>query len=154
MKVKVKEITEGCFPVRTNNSASDCFDLILAENVIMKAGEVYVARLGVAMQLPKGCVARVYSRSSSPSKLGVTLANGIGFIDNAYNGDMDEWRCPMYAFKDVELEKGTRICQFEIVPSQFSKWYQKIKWLFSSFTLKRVSKLSNDNRGGIGSTGV
>ena len=68
MKIKVKEITKGCFPVRTGEDKSDCFDLCLAEDVTLKKGEVYVAKLGIATELPKGMVAKIYSRSSAPSK--------------------------------------------------------------------------------------
>ena len=56
MKIKVKEITKGCFPVRTGEDKSDCFDLCLAEDVTLKKGEVYVAKLGIATELPKGLV--------------------------------------------------------------------------------------------------
>ena len=31
MKIKVKEITKGCFPVRSGEGMSDCYDLFLAE---------------------------------------------------------------------------------------------------------------------------
>ena len=154
MKIKVKEITKGCFPVRSNDEASDCYDLFLAEDVTLKKGDVYVAKLGVAMEMPKGIIARMYSRSSSPSKLGVTAANGLGFIDNTYKGDTDEWRCPMLALKDVTITKGTRVCQFETAPSQFATWYQKLKWIFTKPELILVDTLSNCNRGGIGTSGV
>ena len=155
MKIKIKEIIEGCFPVRTGEGKSDCFDLILGEDVTLKKGEVYVARLGIAAELPKGTVARVYSRSSAPSKLGVTVANGIGFIDNVYNGDNDECKAPLYAFKATTLAKGTRICQFEIAPSQFASRWQKLKYLLSSRPfLEKVDYLGNKDRGGIGSSGL
>ena len=154
MKIKVKEITKGCFPVRSNGEASDCYDLFLAEDVTLKKGDVYVAKLGVAMEMPKGIIARMYSRSSSPSKLGVTVANGLGSIDNIYKGDNDEWKCPMLALRDVTLTKGTRVCQFEIAPSQFATWYQKLKWVFTKPELVLVDTLSNCNRGGIGTSGV
>lgn len=155
MKIKVKEIIEGCMPVRTGDGKSDCFDLILGEDITLKKGEVYVARLGVAMQLPKGMVAKVYSRSSCPSKLGITVANGIGFIDNAYNGDNDEWKAPLFAFKAVSIPKGTRICQFEVVPSQFATSWQRLRWLLSCKPLlEKVDMLGNEDREGIGSTGV
>ena len=155
MKIKVKEITKGCFPVRSNGEASDCYDLFLAEDVTLKKGEIYVARLGVAMEMPKGIIARVYSRSSCPSKLGVTVANGLGFIDNIYKGDNDEWKAPLYAFKDVTIPKGTRICQFEIAPSQFATVWQKLRWLFSNkLLLEKVDMLGNKDRGGIGSSGL
>lgn len=154
MKIKVKEITKGCFPVRSNGEASDCYDLFLAEDVTLKEGEVYVARLGVAMEMPKGMIARAYSRSSGPSKMGITVANGLSFIDNIYKGDNDEWRAPLYAFKDVTIPKGTRICQFEIALSQFATVWQKLKWLFSNkLLLEKVDMLGNKDRNGIGSTG-
>ena len=152
MKIRVKEITEGCFPVRSNGEVSDCYDLFLAEDITLKKGEIYVAKLGVAMQLPKGMIAKVYSRSSIPSKFNVSLANCVGIIDNVYNGDGDEWKCPLYAYKATTIPKGTRICQFEVVPSQFAKWYNKLRWVFSTPTLKEVDLLNNKNRGGIGST--
>lgn len=155
MNIKVKEITKGCFPVRTNGSKSDCFDLCLAEDVTLKKGQIYVAKLGVAMELPKGMVAMVYSRSSCPTKLGIGVANSVGYIDNAYNGDSDEWRLPIVAYKAVNLTKGTRVCQFKVSLSQFATIRQKIKWLFSNkIVLTKVDKLTNNNRGGIGSSGV
>lgn len=153
MRVKVKEITEGCFPVRTNGSNSDCYDLFLAEDVTIKKGDIYIAKLGIAMQLPKGLVAKIYSRSSTPSKYNVIIPNSIGFIDNSYNGDEDEWKCPLYALKTTTIPKGTRICQFEVAPSMFSNELQKLKWLFSKITLERVETLNNESRGGIGSSG-
>lgn len=153
MKIKVKEIVEGCMPIRVEGDKSDCFDLVLGEDVTLKKGELFIARLGVAMELPKGMVAKVISRSSTPSKWNVQIANSIGLIDNAYNGDIDEWKAPLLAIKATTIPKGTRICQFEIVPSQFATAWQKIKWVFSNkVELVQVDHLGNDNRGGIGST--
>lgn len=153
MKIKVKEIVEGCMPVRVEGDKSDCFDLVLGEDVTLKKGELFIARLGVAMELPKGMTARVYSRSSTPSKYNVQIANSIGIIDNTYNGDEDEWKAPLLAIKATTIPKGTRICQFEIVPSQFATAWQKLKWVFNNKVgLVQVDHLGNDNRGGIGST--
>lgn len=153
MKIKIKEIELGCMPIRVEGDKSDCFDLRLAEDVTLKKGEFYVARLGVAMELPKGMRANVFSRSSTPGKLNVQVANSVGIIDNVYNGDCDEWMIPLLAFKATVIPKGTRICQFEIVPSQFATAWQKLKWLFSNkVELVPVSYLNNDSRGGFGST--
>mgnify|MGYP001160375623 FL=1 len=155
MKVKIKEIIEGCLPKRVGGDKSDAIDLILGETVTLKKGEVYVARLGIAAEMPKGMIARVYSRSSAPSKLNIGVANGLGFIDNIYNGDNDEWKCPLIAYKACTIEKGTRVCQFEIAPSQFATRWQKIKWLLSSrLKLVKVEELGNTDRGGIGSSGI
>lgn len=153
MKIKVKEIVEGCMPVRVEGDKSDCFDLVLGEDVTLKKGELFIAGLGIAMELPKGMTARVYSRSSTPGKYNVQIANSIGIIDNTYNGDEDEWKAPLLAIKATTIPKGTRICQFEIVPSQFATAWQKLKWVFNNkVELVQVDHLGNDNRGGIGST--
>jgi dUTP pyrophosphatase len=155
MRVRVREIVEGCFPKRIGGSKSDCIDLILGEDVTLKKGELYTARLGISMELPKGMIGRVYFRSSTPVKWNVSIANGLGIIDNVYSGNDDEWKVILHATKATTIPRGTRICQFEIVPSQFATRWQKIKWLLSSgIKLVKVDSLNNKDRGGIGSTGV
>lgn len=153
MKIKIKEIVDGCMPIRVEGDKSDCFDLVLGEDITLKKGELYIARLGVAMEMPKGMRANTFSRSSTPGKCYVQIANGVGIIDNVYKGDDDEWKAPLLAFKATTIPKGTRICQFEIVPSQFATAWQKLKWLFSNkVELVPVDFLGNAARGGIGST--
>lgn len=155
MKIRVKEIIEGCMPVRVNGANSDMFDLILGEDVTLKKGETYVARLGVAMELPKGMIGVIISRSSTPVKLGVMIANSVGLIDQTYNGDSDEWKAPLQALRATTIPKGTRICQFAIVPSQFSTFWQKLRWVLSKkLLLEKVDMLGNKDRGGIGSSGL
>lgn len=151
--IKVKVVEEGCMPVRSGKGKSDCFDLTLAETVTLKKGELYVASLGVAMEIPKGMSARMYLRSSSPVDHKVMMANHVAVMDYRYNGDDDIWRCELIALKSTVIPKGTRICQFELVSSQFATRFEKFKWLFGSKpTLKQVMHLGNKNRGGIGST--
>ena len=155
MKIKVKVNTAGCIPVRTSGKKSDCFDLKLAEDITIKKGNLVLADLGVSMKLPEGMVGKLLIRSSSSTKLGVTLANNLGFIDNSYSGNKDVWRAQLLALKDVSIPKGTRICQFEISLSQFATVWQKLRWLFTSkVELEVVDDLGEVNRGGHGSTGV
>lgn len=155
MKIKVREIIEGCMPVRSGEGKSDCFDLILGEDVTLKKGELYVATLGIAMELPKGLSARAYLRSSTPVKHHVTMANHIAVMDATYCGNDDNWRIELLALKATTITKNTRIAQFEIVLSQFATVWQKIKWLFSGKPeLIKVDSLINKNRGGLGSTGL
>lgn len=154
MKIKVKEITAGCIPVRSGGVKSDCFDLYMAEDVSLKKGELLTVKLGIAAELPKGTVATLYLRSSTPKNWGVMLANSIGFIDNTYNGNNDEWKAPLYAFRTTIIPRGTRICQFEVRPSQFATIWQKLRWILSSkLSIVPVKELGNKSRGGIGSTG-
>ena len=111
--------------------------------------------LGVAMQLPKGYEAVMVPRSSTYKKLGIIQGNNVGIIDETYCGDKDEWRFPAIALRNTTIEKGYRICQFRIQLSQKATIWQKIKWLFSSgIKIVEVPSLNNNNRGGIGSTGI
>jgi dUTP pyrophosphatase len=83
--------------------------------------------------------------------------NSIGIIDNSYCGNQDEWKFPAVALKESKkaIEKGDRICQFRIQLTQKATFWQKLKWLLSSgVELVEVDDLSDNNRGGLGSTGV
>lgn len=176
MKLKIKvKVFPGSTKIELTEKG-DLIDLRAAENVIMMApyanalhkskNEKYrfvdfdraVIPLGVAMQLPKGFKANVYARSSINKKDGnfqVILNNGVGQIDNSYCGPNDQWFISVMCVGKVEVEKGDRICQFEIVPSMKATVWQKLKWLFSSgVELIFVDELENPDRGGHGSTGV
>ena len=122
-------------------NVGDWIDLRAAEDVTLKAGEAKLIPLGVAMELPEGYEALVAPRSSTFRKLGVMMANSLGIIDESYKGDNDEWHFPAYAFKNTNIKKDERICQFRIIQHQ------------PMIHLKEVTHLGNHDRGGIGSTG-
>ncbi len=119
----------------------DWVDLYCAEDISLKAGEFKLISQGISMQLPPGYEAILAPRSSTFKKYGILQANSIGVIDNSYCGDEDIWCFPAYATRDVEIQKGTRICQFRIQKKQ-------PYLIFNS-----VSSLGDNNRGGFGSTG-
>lgn len=156
LKIKVKEITEGCMPVVIERG--DWIDLKLAEDVKFTGPEVQSRKikylpLGIAMELPKGFEAYVLPRSSTPNKWNIEVANSQAIIDESYKGDEDEWKLITKAFKAIEIQKGTRICQFRIMPKMNAGILTKLKWLFSNgVELIKVDSLNNKNRGGIGST--
>ena len=122
-------------------NVGDWVDLRAAEEIKLKAGELKLIPLGVAMELPKGYEALVAPRSSTAKKLGIMMANSIGIIDESYKGDNDEWHFPAYAVKDTTIYKNERICQFRIIEHQ------------PMLHLVEVDSLGNEDRGGIGSTG-
>ncbi len=122
-------------------NVGDWVDLRAAEEVNLKAGELKLIPLGVAMELPKGYEALVAPRSSTAKKLGIMMANSIGIIDESYKGDGDEWHFPAYAVEDTTIYKNERICQFRIIEHQ------------PMLHLVEVESLGNEDRGGIGSTG-
>lgn len=111
--------------------------------------------LNIAMKLPDGFEAVVLPRSSTFKNFGIMLTNSEGVIDNSYCGNSDTWKFGAIAFRNTIITKGSRIAQFRIQLSQKATIWQKIKWLFSSrLKIVQVDNLGNNNRGGIGSTGV
>lgn len=123
-------------------SKGDWIDLRLAETVTLKKGEYQLLSLGVSIKLPKGYEALVAPRSSTFKNYGILLANSIGIIDETYCGTNDIWKFPALATRDITIPADTRIAQFRIIKHQ-----PKIEFIIAN-------KLSNSNRGGIGSTGT
>ena len=158
MKLKVKvRLIDGQSPLETINKG-DCIDLRANEDVSYTNRDpstVSYVSLGVAMQLPKGIIARVYPRSSSPKKFGFTVPHSVGYIDQSYCGNNDEWKLPILPFRRGEINRGDRVCQFELSLSPKATMWQKIKWLFTSgYKFEYVDELSQEDRGGFGSTGT
>lgn len=120
----------------------DMIDLRASEDIEIKAGEYALIPLGVAMELPSGFEAHIYPRSSTFKTWGLTQANSVGVIDNTYNGNDDQWMCPVIASRDVIIHKNDRICQFRIVRNQ------------PEINFCEVKKLTGNNRGGFGSSGT
>ena len=123
-------------------SKGDLIDLRAAEDVEMKAGEFKLISLGIAMQLPKGYMAKIYPRSSAYKNLGIIQANSTGIVDYSYRGDKDVWMFPAIALRDTVIHKNDRICQFEIC-----KVPKKFKFVEYAF-------FATKSRGGIGTTGI
>lgn len=159
-EVRYRLVTSGCAPVVNDNG--DAFDLRAAKDVRLSApvvnpdnGEVKFSTnlipLGIAMELPKGCKADVKPRSSTFKKWHIVQANSIGLIDETYCGDTDEWKMPVIAFQKSKIEKGDRLCQFEIRPSQKATFWQKLMWLLTTgYRFVEVESLGNEPRGGFG----
>ena len=157
MKLKIQvKLINGQQPLNIIDKG-DCIDLHSNIECTYSAKDIsklIYLPLGVAMKLPKGMIAKVYPRSSSPKRYGFIVPNSLGIIDQTYCGNEDEWMLPILPFKEGKVEWGDRVCQFEICLSQKATIWQKIKWLLSSgIKIEYVDKLEKTNRGGFGSTG-
>ena len=139
--IYVKYFHEDMEPLCYVEGKSDWIDLRTAEEVTLKAGEFRLIPLGIAIALPEGYEAHLAPRSSTFKNYGILQTNSIGVVDWSYRGDNDEWRMPVWATRDVTIEKGARICQFRIVENQ-----PKLNFV-------RVEHLEGPDRGGFGSTG-
>ena len=117
-EIKVKYFVDGIDELCAVAGKSDWIDLHAAEEVTLKAGEFRLIPLGVAMALPEGYEAHIVPRSSTFKNYGILQANSMGVVDCSYCGDNDQWRMPVYATRDVTIEKNARICQFRIMRNQ------------------------------------
>ena len=140
-EIKVKYFVDGIDELCAVAGKSDWIDLHAAEEVTLKAGEFRLIPLGVAMALPEGYEAHIVPRSSTFKNYGILQTSSMGVVDGSYRGDNDQWRMPVYATRDVTIEKNARICQFRIVRNQ------------PPLTFTRAEHLDGPDRGGFGSTG-
>lgn len=139
--IKIKYFTEDIDRINKIDKG-DWIDLRAAETVRLNAGEFKLIPLGVAMQLPKGYEAHVVPRSSTYKNFGIIQTNHQAVIDESYCGNDDQWYYPAYALRDTIININDRICQFRIMKKQ------------PEIEFDEVLFLENENRGGIGSTGV
>ena len=140
-EIKVKYFVDGIDELCAVAGKSDWIDLHAAEEVTLKAGEFRLIPLGVAMALPEGYEAHIVPRSSTFKNYGTLQTSSMGVVDGSYRGDNDQWRMPVYATRDVTIEKNARICQFRIMKNQ------------PPLVFTRVERLEGPDRGGFGSTG-
>lgn len=141
-QIKVKYFFDDLDELRYVDGKSDWIDLRAAETVELKAGEFRLIPLGIAIQLPQGYEAHIAPRSSTFKNYGLLQTNSVGVVDESYCGDNDQWHMPVYATRDVTVERGARICQFRIMEHQ-----PKLQFI-------RVERLDGPDRGGFGSTGT
>lgn len=120
----------------------DWIDLRSAETIHLKKGEFHLVPLGIGMKLPDGYEANIVPRSSTYKNFKIIQTNSFAVIDNTYSGDNDQWFYPVIAMEDTVINKNDRICQF------------KINKIQPPIILSEVKKLGDNDRGGIGSTGI
>ena len=128
--------------LRYIDGKSDWIDLRAADTVELKAGEFRLIPLGVSMKLPAGYEAHVVPRSSTFKNYGILQANSVGIIDESYCGTGDQWFFPAYATRDTVINVNDRICQFRIMEKM------------PAVELVTVEHMTDESRGGIGSTGT
>lgn len=132
----------GDVPMPERITVGDWIDLCNSEDVSINTFECKPIPLGVCMKLPEGYEAHLLPRGSTYKNFGIIQANSMGIIDESYCGDNDQWFMPAIALRGTFIPKGSRICQFRIMPKM-----EKVKFVE---TFHMVDK----DRGGYGSTGV
>ena len=120
----------------------DWIDMYASETVTMNPGDFHIIPLGVSMKLPDGYEAHLAPRSSTFKKWGILMVNSVGVVDNSYCGEGDVWGFAALAVRPTTIHKGDRIAQFRIL-----KKMGPIDFL-------EVDHMTDNDRGGFGSTGV
>jgi dUTP pyrophosphatase len=125
MQIPIKRF-DKTYPLPSNNKGAACFDFICRETVTIPPHEIKAIAQNVALQVPDGYALLLFSRSSTPLRKGLMLANGVGVVDPFYSGDKDE----NLAFflnvtdKPVTVEAGDKVVQGMIIKTEVVDWVE------------------------------
>jgi dUTP pyrophosphatase len=142
MELKIRRFDKTMPLPEYKTDGAVAMDLAARENTVIPPGGVVAVPCNVAIEFPPGYFVLMAGRSSL-SKRGLTMANGVGIIDQDYSGDNDEYKAILRNFTDapVTVLKGDRIVQILVIACE-------------KVTLREVETLGKPDRGGIGSTGI
>ena len=142
MKVKIQRIDKDLELPVYETDGSVGFDILAREDSEVAVGSIGVVPSNLIVEVPKGYMLVVASRSSTPMKKGLTPPHGFGIIDHDYCGPEDEIGVLVYNFGEetVKVKRGEKIAQGVFVR------IDKFEW-------EEVDDIGRDSRGGFGSTG-
>lgn len=89
-------------------------DLYARESVRLEPGERAVVPTGVAIALPRGCVGLVHPRSGLAARVGLSLVNTPGTIDEGYRGEVKVIAINLDPTSALEIARGERIAQLVV----------------------------------------
>ena len=143
MQIKIKRIDSHLPLPGYQTPGSVAFDLYARESVVIPPWKPTIIPANVIIEVPAGYFLMLASRSSTPIKKNLMVANGIGVIDQDYHGDKDEIGIQVLNFsqEDVTIEKGERIAQALLVK------------IAKVIEFEEVESIKKESRGGFGSTG-
>ena len=141
MEVKIKRIDKSLPLPKYETEGSVGFDLLCRESAEIAPQEIVLIPANVIVETPPGYMLMICMRSSTPRKVGLMMAQGLGIIDNDYCGEEDELQIQVYNFTDepVTIERGSRIAQAIFVRVDTAEWNE-------------VDQMTTPSRGGFGST--
>lgn len=136
MKIRVKRFRSD-LPLPQTEPHAAGFDLACAESATISPHSIALVKLNYAIEVPDGYFLMLTSRSSTPIKKGLMLANAPGIVDPFFNGDADQLKIQLLNFTDapVEVAEGEELVQCVILR------HQPIEW-------QEVDSLGHDGHGG------
>jgi dUTP pyrophosphatase len=129
MKIKTRRIDKS-LPLPTYEKKSACFDFICREGAVLAPREVKLVPSNAVIQVPEGYTILIFSRSSTPIRKGLTLANGVGVLDSVFSGHDDEIMIQFLNITDheVEIEKGEILAQGMLIKHEAVEWEETDKF--------------------------
>jgi dUTP pyrophosphatase len=139
MKVNIKRIDKTLPLPKYETKGSVGVDLITRVDTTIKSQKIGLVPANVVVEVPYGYALILASRSSTPSKKGLSTPHGIGIIDHDYCGENDELKIQVYNFteKSITIKKGNKIAQGLFVR------VDKVEFV-------ETEKMDSKNRGGFG----
>lgn len=125
MNIPIKRF-DTTLPLPSGTNGAACFDLTCRETVTIPAKTIKPVPQNIALKVPDGHALLLFSRSSTPLRKGLMMANGVGVVDPFYCGDDDENLAFLYNFTDdtITVEKGDRIVQGMIIKTEPIEWQE------------------------------
>jgi len=136
MNIPIKRFDKN-FDLPSATEGAACFDLICRETVTIPPHKIKSVPQNVALKVPDGHALLLFSRSSTPLRKGLMLANGVGVVDPFYCGDNDENLAFFLNITDepVTVEAGDRVVQGMIIKTEPVTWQE-------------VESMNSDGHGG------
>lgn len=125
MDITVKRFDKN-FPLPKPDDRAACFDLFCRQTVTIPPHQIKSVPQNAAIKVPDGYALLIFSRSSTPLRKGLMVANSVAVIDPFYCGNNDECLAFMYNFTDkpVTVEAGDRIVQGMIIKHEIISWQE------------------------------
>jgi dUTP pyrophosphatase len=123
MKLRIKRF-DKTLPLPYAKPQAAGADLACREDMTIPAHTVKLVPVNIAVEVPDGYFLLLASRSSTPLKKGLMMANSIGIVDPFYNGDKDEILVQLLNFTDqpVEIKKGELLTQALLMKHESIEW--------------------------------
>lgn len=142
LKVRIKQIDAALPLPKYETAGSVGFDILARKETTILPGKIELVPGNIIVEVPKGYMLAIVSRSSTPRRKGLESPQGIGVIDQDYHGPEDEIMVQVKNFSNeaVTVERGEKIAQGIFIRVDRAEW-------------EIVSKnLKSKSRGGFGST--
>src|SRR4030095_12187435 len=143
MRLKIRRLDSTVSLPSYGTSEAAGFDLAAAHDLVVAPRQITLVRTGLVLEGPTGYFPATFSRSSTPLKRGLIVANGVGVIDPDYSGPNDEVMIQVMNVgdSDVKVSRGDRLAQGIVLPAP------RIVW-------EEVSEIREMTRGGFGRPGT